>query len=81
MKCCACKREVALGAQRVEDADVEREDFAIRCVYCLALFCVVCSKRHFEARNKGTVRKRVTTTTTEEWLDVPLSAPALGPGT
>jgi DNA-directed RNA polymerase subunit RPC12/RpoP len=75
--CCNCGRPLDLGPERIpaDSKDEKRKDLAIRCVYCLSLFCVPCSVKHFESRNGGRVQKRVTKTTViEEWKEVPASA-------
>ena len=77
MQCCSCGRLLELGPEHIpeDSTDEKRKDLAIRCVYCLSLFCVPCSIKHFESRNKGKIQKRIIKTTEiEEWREVPNSA-------
>lgn len=72
MKCCQCKKAVEIGPEALDSDNRDRSDLAIRCVYCLSLFCVTCSERHFESRNAGKVQKRIVKTTViEEWIETP----------
>lgn len=70
--CCQCRLPVSLGSEIIPEGEEQRKDLAIRCVYCLALFCVKCSYKHFETRNAGKVQKRIIKrTTVEEWIEEP----------
>jgi hypothetical protein len=78
VNCCNCKCPVELGPEYIPEGSEweKRDDLAVRCVYCLTVFCAPCATQHFEARNGGKVQKRVVVETkvVEEWREVPPSA-------